>query len=357
MGTIFKTGQGHWRAQVRRNGKYASKTFRLKTLADRWVIETERSIDLGCMLVRGSIQSLHTLSDLIDLHIADMHEVDRPLRRSKHAVLAALKRDLGSLPIGKLNRESLIEFGKQRTRQGAGPVTLAIDFSYLGTVLTHAAAVHGLIVDTESVRLARIALARLGLIGRSAERDRRPTKEEIDALLKHFDEKPGMLIPMSRIIKFAIATALRQEEICNLEWQDVDGEKRLVVVRNRKDPRRKQGNHQRVPLLNLTQYDAWQLLCEQKAANDNLRCFPYNHRSVGAAFHRACRRLGIENLKFHDLRHEATSRLFEAGLTIEQVSLVTGHRDWKMLRRYTNLRPEDLLQKEKDKQASQLTSV
>jgi integrase len=248
---------------------------------------------------------------------------------------------VGSLPFRELNRESLLEFGKQRARQGAGPVTLAIDFSHLGTVLTHAAAVHGLIVNTESVRLARIALARLGLIGRSAERDRRPSKVEIDALLRYFDEKPGMLIPMSRIIRFAIATALRQEEICNLEWQDVDGEKRLVVVRNRKDPRRKQGNHQRVPLLNLTQYDAWQLLCEQKAANDgNLRCFPYNHRSVGTAFRRACRRLGIENLKFHDLRHEATSRLFEAGLTIEQVSLVTGHRDWKMLRRYTNLRPD-----------------
>jgi integrase len=52
--------------------------------------------------------------------------------------------------------------------------------------------------------------------------------------------------------------------------------------------------------------------------------------------------LKIDDLHFHDLRHEATSRLFEAGLTIEKVALVTGHKDWKMLRRYTNLRPESL---------------
>src|SRR3546814_8975561 len=70
------------------------------------------------------------------------------------------------------------------------------------------------------------------------------------------------------------------------------------------------------------------------------RIFPYNPRSVGTAFRRACRALKIENLHFHDLRHEATSRLFEAGLRIEQVALVTGHRDWKMLKRYTHLRPE-----------------
>jgi site-specific recombinase XerD len=57
---------------------------------------------------------------------------------------------------------------------------------------------------------------------------------------------------------------------------------------------------------------------------------------------RACRELQIIDLHFHDLRHEATSRLFEAGLTIEQVPLVTGHKDWKMLKRYTQLRPESL---------------
>lgn len=72
------------------------------------------------------------------------------------------------------------------------------------------------------------------------------------------------------------------------------------------------------------------------------RIFPYNSRSVGTAFRRQCRELGIKDFHFHDLRHEATSRLFEAGFSIEQVALVTGHKDWKMLRRYTHLKPEAL---------------
>jgi len=113
-----------------------------------------------------------------------------------------------------------------------------------------------------------------------------------------------------------------------------------------KDPRRKSGNNQRIPLLNVSGYDAVAILEEQRTFLDNTlgRIFPYNSRSVGTAFRRQCRELGIDDLHFHDLRHEGTSRLFEAGFSIEQVALVTGHRDWKMLRRYTHLKPEALHQ-------------
>ncbi|MGN8550946.1 tyrosine-type recombinase/integrase [Bradyrhizobium sp. 13971] len=65
--------------------------------------------------------------------------------------------------------------------------------------------------------------------------------------------------------------------------------------------------------------------------------------SAGTAFYRACSALRIEDLCFHDLRREAASRLFEAGLSIEKVALVTGHKSWDTLRRYTRLKPEDLV--------------
>jgi integrase len=136
---------------------------------------------------------------------------------------------------------------------------------------------------------------------------------------------------------------MRQEDICRICWSDVDAAKKVVIVRDRKDPRNKMGNDQKVPLLDATGIDAWAILSEQKAASPRTeRIFPYNSKSVGTAFRRACRDLKIEDLHFHDLRHEGASRFFEAGFTIEQVAPVTGHKDWKMLRRYTNLRPEDL---------------
>ena len=60
---------------------------------------------------------------------------------------------------------------------------------------------------------------------------------------------------------------------------------------------------------------------------------------------RAIRRAVIENLRFHDLRHEATTRLFEKGLNIMEVASITGHKDLRMLRRYTHLKAEDLARK------------
>lgn len=117
----------------------------------------------------------------------------------------------------------------------------------------------------------------------------------------------------------------------------------MLLIRDRKDPRRKAGNHQRIPLLSVSGYDPCALIEEQRVpVGGRGRIFPYNGRSIGTAFRRGCRTLGIEDLHFHDLRHEATSRLFEAGFSIEQVALVTGQKDWKMLRRYTHIRPEGL---------------
>lgn len=118
----------------------------------------------------------------------------------------------------------------------------------------------------------------------------------------------------------------------------------MLLIRDRKDPRKKTGNDQRIPLFAATGFDAWALIRAQAGAFGTLegRIFPYNSRSVGTAFRRACRELKIEDLHFHDLRHEGTSRLFEAGFTIEQVALVTGQKDWKILCRYTHIRPEAL---------------
>jgi len=320
-----------------------------------WAREIEHVIDQGGEISTPLTNKVRNFGHIIDLHVADLKEVGKPIRRSKRAVLKSLKKDLGRTQLRNLNRSTLIDYGKKRAKQGAGPVTLSVDLSYIRTVLTHARAIHGITVDTECARLARVALANLGLVGRSRERDRRPTTGELKALLEYFDRTPA-IIPIGRIVRFAIATAMRQEEICTITWDDVDFEKRVVTIQNRKDPRNKIGNHQKVPLLNLTGFDAWQYLLEQKILTGGKgRVFPYNHRSVGTAFRRGRKKLDIEDLHFHDLRHEATSRLFEFGLPIEKVALVTGHKDWKMLRRYTNLKPEDLHQLQSLRQSDETT--
>ncbi len=268
-------------------------------------------------------------------------------------VLKALKTSLGRTSLKDMTRERLIEFGRKRATEGAGPATLAIDFSFIRTILLHAAAVHGINVSVENVQLARAALKHLDLVGKSNERDRRPSQDELDRLIGYAESNPQQFLPLGRIIRFAVATAMRQAEICRIEWSDVDMTKRTVTIRDRKDPRRKEGNHQVVPLLNSTGYDAWQILLEQRILTRGLgRVFPYHSKSVGAAFRRSCNAIDIDDLCFHDLRHEGTSRLFEAGFSIQQVAMVTGHKDWRMLRRYTNLKPEDLHKMQRSAQPS-----
>jgi integrase len=344
MATFSKLASGSWRVQVRRKNKYVSETFLRREDARRWATEAERQIDQGKTPTPSRVKRLKTLADLIDLHITDMKEVGKAPGRSKSATLAMLRRELGALGMGEIDRERLVKFGRKRANEGAGPVTVSMDIGAIRLVVSHAAAVHGMDVAVEPVDLARIALKRLGLVGKSNERDRRPTDEEIEKLVGHWDANERQLIPMSRILKFAIATAMRQEEICRVTWSDLNARTKMLMIRDRKDPREKRGNDQRIPLLGVSGFDAAVLIEEQRAcrANGDDRIFPFNHRSVGAAFTRTCQELKVEDLHFHDLRHEGTSRLFEAGFRIEQVALVTGHKDWKMLRRYTHLRPESL---------------
>ena len=122
----------------------------------------EDAVRVGKSLKAVKITSGTTFTNLVDLHITDLAEVRKPLLRSKAMCLEKLKANLGSEALSNLTRERLIDFGKMRAREGAGPVTLGIDLGYIRTILVHAAAVHGVEVPTEQITLARVALTRLG---------------------------------------------------------------------------------------------------------------------------------------------------------------------------------------------------
>jgi integrase len=238
MASIRKQKSGAWRVQVRRKGRSLSETFVRFEDAKRWAVDAERQIDRGETPSSARLARVQTFSDLVDLHIEDMCAVGQAPRRSKAATLKALKRDLGSCNMVSLDRDRLVRFGRARAAEGAGPMTLSIDIGTIKLVLSHAAAVHGLPVRIEPIDMARLALKRLGLVGKGKERDRRPTREELDALITHFDHNERQVIPMGRIIKFAVATAMRQEEICRVTWNDLNERAKMLTIRDRKGPTR-----------------------------------------------------------------------------------------------------------------------
>lgn len=117
-----------------------------------------------------------------------------------------------------------------------GPKTVDINIGVIKRVIQHAAAMHGLPVSVEPINLGRIALNRLGLVGHTLERDRRPTQEALKRLIANFANSPGQIIPMGRITKFAVAAVIRQEEVCRPTSSDLNIRTKMLTIRTASRP-------------------------------------------------------------------------------------------------------------------------
>jgi hypothetical protein len=149
VATITRLKSGSWRVQVRRKAKYVNETFLRRKDAEEWGIDIERRIDRQEPTTTHKSRDVQLFSDLVALHRQDLEEVGKAIGRSKTASFTFLDKKLGHLRLPELDRERFIKFGKARALEGAGPVTVGIDLGYIKTILSHAAAVHGVVVSTE----------------------------------------------------------------------------------------------------------------------------------------------------------------------------------------------------------------
>lgn len=327
MASISKV-EGRWRALIRRKGhKPISKRFDTKAKAAEWARAIEAQIDAGQV---PKTPSVITIGKLIQKY-RDLRALTRPIldTASEHYTLKQLDADLGHICAEALTPADLLGWATKRRDDGAGAYTVNCDLSKLGTVLRYAG--DGL---PDVIGAARPKLSYLGLIGGGGLRERRPTEDELARVLEWLKAEKGLIF--AEFVLFAVLTAMRRGEIARMCWADVDEKKKMVLIRDRKDPRKKTGNDQWVPLLG----EAWTVL--QRQPRDGDRVFPRDVTTFSKYFTEACKALSIPDLHLHDMRHEGTSRLFEDGFQIQQVALVTGHKSWNHLRRYTNLKPESL---------------
>ena len=314
-----------------------SQTFARKQAAQAWVRKREAELDQPGAIERANRQGA-TVKEMIDRYLIEMEKV-RPLGKTKLATLKAISEsNLGKLNDQDINSQQLVEYAVWRMGKEGGavkPQTAGNDLAHLGAVLSIARPAWGYEVDPHAMTDARKVLKKLGYNMRSRERDRRPTLDELDTLLKHFQgiqARRPTSINMLKISGFALFSTRRQEEITRIQWADLDEPGCRVLVRDMKNPGQKIGN------------DVWcHLPPEALAILQTMpkvlpEIFPYSAESVSTSWTRACKILDIENLHFHDLRHEGVSRLFEMDWDIPRVASVSGHRDWNSLRRYTHLR-------------------
>lgn len=341
----MKDGSIKYRCMVRhyenkKTSFQVSKTFQRKAIAKSW--GSKQVLDFEKNDFRPPIKSNIDIRQLLSDYIDHKHI---KLGRTKEYVLKLLMDcEIAKLGISKLEPHHLVEHCTQRIESGAGMSTVNHDISYLRSVYKMANTLWGYNINDDLFDKALPTLHHLNLIGKSNRRTRRPTGEEIELLIiglrkreKHLTSK----IPFVDILNFSILSCMRISEVCAILWADLDIENKSVIVRNRKDPRKKSGNHMVVPLLG----GAFEII-ENQEKNVG-RIFPFNSRSVTAGFQRVRNELKIEDLRYHDLRLEGASRLFEKGYAIDEVAQVTGHRNintlWQV---YTELFPKRLHDKD-----------
>lgn len=332
MASITQTGPSSWRAQVRVQGtKPIAKTHRTEALAKKWADRVERELREGRDPLAPEANAKLTLSAVIDEFERVRARSKRPVRvgSTEHYMLKHLRDGLGSRAIGALTPAVILKWAQDRAEADAGPATVGMELSKLGTVVRHAAASLGVAL-VDPTPAARTLCEYNGVSGPSNHRDRRPTPDEWSRLIREAEPQ------LAQIILAAVATCMRRGEITRVLWADFDRERRLLTIRDRKHPRKTAGNHHTLPLLG----NAYSLLESQPKVDR--RIFPVAPEWISDTFKALCDRLGIVDLHFHDLRAEGVCRLFEAGYTIEQVALVSGHKKWDHLKRYARLRPETL---------------
>ncbi|MNX20577.1 site-specific tyrosine recombinase XerC [compost metagenome] len=330
MAAIVKIG-AKWRAQVRKAGrKSISRTFETKIEAQRWAVGIEGSpAETASMTVAKLIEKYRELRAESGRPIKEKSNEDYMLRH-----LASEENGLGQVKLEKLATAQLVNWCQRRQRAGAGAYTVNMHMSKLGTAIRHTKSILNLRLG-DPVGEARPTLHHFGLIGPGNKRDRRPAAHELDRLYEYFAQHFPYMVD---VLTVAINTGLRQGEIFRIRWEDLDRVRKLVIVRDRKHPKQKIGNDQPIPLLG----DAWPAIDRQPRGSADGRIFPYRAATVSQLFTRTCVELKITDLHFHDMRHEAVSSLFEAGWQIPEVAVVSGHKDWRQLKRYTQIDPAGL---------------
>jgi integrase len=333
MGTIVarkrNNGSSYYTAQIviKSKGKThrEAKSFDRRQAANAWIVRREEELRKPGGLDRASKDP--KLADVIERYVT---ESQKEIGRTKAQVLRTIKDyEIAEMRCSEITSSDLVAFTKALK---VSPQTRQNYLSHLAAIFRLARPAWGYYLDHQTIKDAFVATKNLGLTSKGRSRERRPTLGELNLLMDHFGTVKGRRpdsLPMQRIIPFAIFSTRRQEEIITIRWADYDGKR--VIVRDMKHPGDKAGNDVRCDL----PPEAVAYIEAMSKRDD--RIFPYSTDAVSAAFTRACQVLGIEDLRFHDLRHEGISRLFELGWNIPQVATVSGHRSWQSLKRYSHI--------------------
>jgi integrase len=321
MGTIRKKGSGY-EAQVARLGVRKSKTFRTKAEANMWIAETEKGI------IRGNHNSPQdkTFGDLLHKYGATVSVTKRGKDWELWRVKAISNEPIGKVPLNELNQTHFVDW-RDRRLETVAPSSVTRDWNLISHALNIAVREWKWLHDNpiKDVRKPK----------EPPHRERRITQDEIDRLLLalgyEYNNKPERTAArVGAALLFAIETAMRAGEIVSLHWDNVDLESRVARLLMTKNgfPRTVPLSSEAIRILN-------QVRCETESV------FNLSSDKIDSNFRSAKKRALIEDLRFHDSRAEAITRLSKK-VDILTLARISGHRDLRMLQIYYRESMEDI---------------
>lgn len=326
---VDSEGKTSFTVQIRRtiDGKQYSLSKTFKNLQNAKIWRDKKLLEIETTGFPIQIISTTTVAEVIQKRL----DKGKELGRSAQQVLKYIQaHEFGKSKVATLKQHDLVDFAELLLTDERSPQTVAGYMVNLSATLKWAKR-RGSEIPVSEVIDAMEVLWEDEILARSAERDRRPSLVELDKILSAAYSNNNQKIPVIKLVAFAIFSSRRLGEICRLRWDDINTVDRKILVREMKHPRKKKKN------------DVWCDLTPEameiirSMPREDERIFPFNPRSVGAAFRRNRDKVSISDLRFHDLRHEAISRLSETGMQAEFVAKISGHKGASCLERYTHV--------------------
>jgi len=312
MMATFRKRYGKWQVRIQRQFQPSlSKTFDKLSDAKIWGREQERILDLGLQIAQPKIQ----LSTLLIRYRDEILPSKKNTRPDYYRINQILKFPLSKYALQDLRSQHIVQFRDQLVslKKSANTIRLYLAIvSHLYTIAINEWGHENLNNPVSKIRRPKLP----------PSRDVRLNDQQIMKIIHH-TQSP--LLP--DLILIVLHSAMRCSEIINLEWQDIDYEKKQIHVRNTKN------NHNRFIPIN----DELISILKKQPLADN-KIFNITSHAVSVAFRRASLKAEELGICFHTLRHEAITRMFEKGLDIPKVSLISGHLSWLILKKYTHLK-------------------
>ena len=305
----FRQRGTRWNVQIiRKNNPRVSKTFSTKEAAKCWARKIERDIDLKGLL----IINYPTLQSIIERYLNEVSINKKGYEAEKYHLKSIQKFKFILKPLNEITPHDLVCYRKERLFK-VSTSTYVREMNIIQHIFSIASKEWGYTMTNPCKLISKPKI--------NNKRDRRLTNDEYNFLIKgnHTNQT------LKQIIEVAYETGMRRNEILNILQEQIKGQTLSI-------PLTKNGDERTIPLTKRALY----------ILNNTQLPFPMSANAVRLAWDRLKKKRNIKDLHFHDLRHEAISRFFEKGLSIPEVALISGHKDVRMLFRYTHLIVESL---------------